>query len=228
MRRPFHIEQIGNPEKFADLMKDKSFLHRSLTIKHYSNQALIYEDFRTVIELNKTIEDLLSDKYFFLKFKGVDLLVDSIHKDVEAFSKRADSYNTLLIQSLFTTSVVTYTKWFTNSSGGKKTKLEAKEVFKNCTKSILNTHQKLMDYRNLYFAHSGPTSLEETYPILFQDFETNKDFLTFFPTKKRIPALTEVKRFHKLFLKAIEHVYNKMELMKPKVIEEVKIVMSSR
>jgi hypothetical protein len=111
---------------------------------------LIFEDFRTIIELNKTIEDLLTEKYVFSKLPGMSTLLKKRKQDLEDAKLELETYNTLLIQSLFTTTVVTYVKWFVNSSGGNKIKLETKEVYKNATKATINTHELVMGYRHLY------------------------------------------------------------------------------
>ncbi|WP_316787725.1 hypothetical protein [Pedobacter frigoris] len=61
--------------------------------------------------------------------------------DFEEYKLNVQTDNKILIQSLFTTAIVTYAKWFTNSSGGKKPKLEAAVIYKNTSRSIQKTHE---------------------------------------------------------------------------------------
>ena len=221
MRRRFHIERIGDPKWFANQILNNSYLVDDKSLKRYSNYALIFEDYRTVIELNKTIEDLITQKYIFGKFHS-NMLANPKKIDFDTAKLELETYNTLIIQSLFTTAIVTYAKWFTKSSGGDKTKLEASEVFKNCSNSIQKTQAQVMDLRHLYFAHSGPTLNEIAFPLYLKSQHTGQDYLTFFTDKKRLPTLTEVRRFNRLFLKAIEFVYNKLKELEPKTLEAIR------
>ena len=170
MRRRFKIEKIENPEFFTELIGDNVFVHNNPIIKKFKDYCLILEDFRTVIELNKITEDLLSKKYLFYKYCIQEVAEKTFkNSNSEELQDDIETNNTLLVQALFTTVIVTYAKWFTNSSGSKKPKLEIRDVFKNVTPQTLKTHKLIMEYRHSYFAHSGSTSYEEVYPIYLQD-----------------------------------------------------------
>jgi len=221
MSRQFHIQRIGDPKWLANQILNNSNLIDDIFLKRYSNYALIYEDYRTAIELNKTIEDLLTHKYVFGKFNS-NISTKPKKIDFETAKLELETYNTLIIQSLFTTAIVTYAKWFTKSSGGDKTTLEASKVFKKCSTPIQKTHAQVMDLRHLYFAHSGPTLNEITFPLHLKSQHTGQEWLTFFTDKKRLPTLTEVRRFNRLFLKAIEFVDNKLKELEPKTLEAIK------
>lgn|GEM_PF-7071510 len=220
MSRNFHIERVGNLKDLPDEMDENVLKSTSPIIHRYNNYGLMFEDLRTVIELNKTIEDVLTEKYLF--FKMLPLSKMGRKRDLEAAKLELETYNTLLVQSLFTTSVVTYARWFTQSTG-KKPKLEPSEVFKNWGKRTKLTHEVIMQYRHQYFAHSGETHLEQSFPLYVTDPRNPNDEQLFsIPQKTRLPTLTAVRSFDNLYRKVMAHVQRKMQAMKPSVIKVIK------
>ncbi|RKR80754.1 hypothetical protein BDD43_0888 [Mucilaginibacter gracilis] len=212
MRKTFKIEDVQNPLFFEEF-KDRAIKIDSPILDQFSNYCMILEDLRTVIELNKMIEDLLTEKYFFIK-QYMSLKPRKItNQSIENLKNEIEVSNTLLIQSLFTTVVITYSKWFTKSNSGQ-TSLDFKKVYNQSTR-FHKVHGLIMQYRNKYFAHGEKNSFENAFPIYFpNNIEPQNDFLTFLPTKKRIPNLQEVKKFHTLFVKAYDYVciqYKKTE-----------------
>ena len=222
MRKHFHIERWGNTDEYSGLFDDHIVSADSPIVTRYNSYGLIFEDLRTIIELNKIIEDILTSKYMFYKLRRLSK-APKWNLDLELLKIDLDTYNTLLIQSLFTTTIVTYAKWFTQSSGGNKTKLESRGILKNSPKAIIKTHELIMAYRNFYFAHSGPTALEKNFPLYIIDpKKPNEEHLFSIPQKTRVPSLAEVRKFHRLFCIVITHVNKKMQTMKPNVINVIK------
>jgi hypothetical protein len=220
MSRKFHIERVGNLNDLPDEMGEHVLNFTNPIIHRYNSYGLMFEDLRTVIELNKTIEDVLTEKYLF--FKMLPLSKMRGKRDFEEAKLELETYNTLLVQSLFTTSIVTYARWFTQSTG-KRPKLEPSEVFKNWGKRTKLTHEVIMLYRHHYFAHTGETHMEQVYPLYVTDpRQPDEEHLFHIPQKKRLPTLTEVRSFDRLFKKVITHVQSKMRAMKPRVIKVMK------
>jgi hypothetical protein len=220
MAKEFKIEYIDNPELFLQMTKQRSFDNALLA--KFQDYHLMFEDYKTILELNKTVKDLVTGKYLFAKCDAT-LNVLMFSGDMETKIERIETYNTLLIQSLFTTIVVTYAKWFTTSSTTpKKPKLEVRDVFKE-NSIVLKTHLAMMKYRHEYFAHAGTKKHEKIYPIYISDPKNpDDDFITTVPIKKRIPELTEIRRFHRLFIHVLTHIYEKTEILRPKVMSFIR------
>jgi len=214
MTKGFRIETIESPE-FIQMLNSRLQSDDSPLIRQYSAYCLIREDMRTALELNKIIDDLLKQKYLFLKQhippKPPPKKLNK--QQTEDFAYNVNVYNTLLIQSLFTTIIITYAKWF--SSSKNKPKLEPTDIFKNA-KKLTRVHQQVMDYRNSYFAHSGDNHHENTIAIYFPAQNGVNDFLLGWPFKKRMPSLQETKDFNVLFLKVFDHICAKIGKMESK------------
>lgn len=213
--------EVGDPDDWDELLKSKCRKSSDPIVVRYINYGLIHEDLRTIIHLNGMIKELLQKKIFFIKIANANKTRKKAI-DLEEVKLNIETDNTLLIQSLYTTTIITYAKWFTKSSGGKKTKLEPDETFKSSSKSIRETHELAMHLRNFYFAHGGSKILETSYPLYIKDPISNEELLFSIPNKTRLPPMIYVRKFDKLYADVFKTINLKMHDMRDRVIEAIK------
>lgn len=103
----------------------------------------------------------------FRYVKGLSMLLMHLHDAIksismivkcERYEQKGSPEEYLLQQSLFRNSVLNYTKCFSQSGKGRVS-LDKKDVFKNAP-YYLSTHNKLIGFRNKFFAHSDDSGLD--------------------------------------------------------------------
>ena|SRR5690554_1286514 len=103
----------------------------------------------------------------FKYVKGLSMLLMHLHdaiksmlmiENCERYEEKGSSEEHLLQQALFRNAVLNYAKCFSQSGKGRVT-LDKKNVFKDA-QPLLGTHNKLIDYRNKFFAHSDDSGLD--------------------------------------------------------------------
>jgi hypothetical protein len=101
--------------------------------------------------------------------------------------------------SLFHTIIILYGKCFTDAKSSKSSKLEIKDCFDEKDNELLRTHKNILDIRHNFVAHRGNTEHEVGVAFLRLNIKDLSRQVRVEQIKRRMPELTELPMYVKLF-----------------------------